>query len=611
MADYNNPVPLGEAGTGAAYLLPNSTALAGFNNYLDQQNEDQQRAQAGKMAHAKQIATNWKQAQLNIKGGTIFQPEINQRTQRVMEMGMDLQRLGVDPQGYSNNPQTQALLSHYQQEKQALMSDAEMRDKISTEVQQAHKAYAEQPAGYYDPSSMNDINDFVSGSGKYGGLSNISANGYQLPILRRSYDLQGAVDKLPTSQIETTSTNPQTGVKQALILPDENAHAQIAQSYIQNTPEAKAYVEKQIGMPIENLPSTSDAGQIKKQLDAHYRSIPAISSLAAQGFKTYGDYGNTNSAGVPDANTGEPPAAPNASTPNYDQFITKQATALSQARNKYDAIADNIKQTLDNKIHRKNDTSYDFAYQREMRERQERGQANMKFSQWMKDQQNEGGETVLGNAGGYVPVVGQTVAKDENGKIIPGAYPKDENGNVIPGPTTLQPSASLFTTKLPSVDVTVQPSSVTSYDNQTGGRTYKNAGPISMKVSGIKMVPVWKGQDDNDALKDKEVSANQLNDVMSGKWPGRTPADIIYKPLVYGIQDKINDKGHKIPTPIAIPYEDFKGGNTKKVNTSGFDKYYQQFQYLSKNPKFMALTPQQKAQFIAQYYQQQQQPAPQ
>lgn len=596
MADNSNPVPLGEAGTGAAYLLPSSTALSGFNNYLDQQAEDQQRAQALKVAQAKQVAANWKQAQLNIKGGTIFQPEINQRANRVMQMGMDLQRLGVDPQGYSNNPQTQALLAHYQQERAGLLSDAEMRDKIATEVGKAHEAYSKEPDGYYDPSSMHEINDFVSGKGKYGGLSDISANGYQVPTLRRSYDMQAAVDKLPTSQIETTSTNPHTGVKQALVLPDENAHTATAHNFLQNTPEAKANVEKQIGMPIENLPSTSDVGELKKQLNDHYRSMPAVSSLAAQGFKTYGNYGNTNSAGVPDVN-GAPPAAPAASSPSYDNFITKQATQLSQARKKYDAISDNIKQTLDSKIHRKNDTSYDFAYDREMRDRDARGEARTKFAQWMKDQQNEGGETVLGNAGGYVPVV-------MNKTGVP-----DENGNFKQA-VSLQPSASLFTTKLPSVDVTVQPSSITSYDNTTGGRTYKNAGPISLKVSGIKMVPVWKGKDDKDDQRDKEVSATQLKDVLAGKWPGRTPADITYKPLVYGMMDKKDEKGiHKVYTPIAIPYEDFKGGNTKKVNTTGFDKYYQQFQSLGKNPKFMALTPQQKAEFIAQQYQQQQ-PAP-
>jgi len=595
MPDVNS-VPLGEAGTGAAYILPQSQALAGFSNTLDQIQANNAKAAADKQAQAQRIAQAWKQNHVNIKGGTIFQPEINARSNKVMSMGMDLQRQGVDPTGYSNDPKTQQLLSAYQQEKASLISDAQTRDEIAKSALEAHKEYAKQPDGYYDPQSIADINDYTSGTGKYGSLSNIVANGHQMPELKRSYDLNAAVDKLPVTPIETTSTL--NGIKTKLVLPNEAAHQQTAHDFVINTPEARAAVEKQIGVPLSDLPDSTDPNKIKTELDAMYRSRPAIPSLAAQGIQTYGAFGQNNSQGVTDQNS-QGAAVNQPGSGKYNDFITQQAKQLAGARQKYDQIIGNIKGTLDNKVHKVNDQSYDFAYQREMRDRQHMGMETTKFNQWLKDQQNEAGETTLGNAGGFVPVVGQTQSN------IDGGYPTDSQGKVIPGPVTLQPGASLFTTKLPSVDVTLQPNTITSFDNKTGGRTYKNAEPISMKVSGIKMVPVWKGTDDNDPQRNKELSAIQLNDVLNNKWPGKAPGDVVYKPMVYGLQDKKDDKGHGIVTPISIPYEDFRGGSTKKVNTKAFDNYYQDFQNLSKNPKFIALTPQQKAEFISQRYSQQ------
>lgn len=587
-ADYTNPVPLGEAGTGAAYILPQSTALAGFNDYLDNQGVDRQKAAVAKAKQASDIAKNWKEAQLNIKGGTIFQPEINQRANHVMQMGMDLQKLGVDPQGYSNNPQTQALLSHYQQERAALLSDSELRDKISTEVGKAHEAYAKEAPGYYDPASMDDINNYVSGKGKYGSLSDISANGYQVPTLQRTYDMQGAVDKLPTSPIKTVSTDPKTGVKTDLVLPDEDAHTQTAHSFIQNTPEAKANVEKQIGMPIANLPATSDVGTIKSELDDHYKSMPSIPGLAAQGFKTFGAFGQNNSNGVPDVNSSDGAAAPNASSPNYDQFITKQATQLAQAKNKYDAIVDNVKQTLDNKVHKENDSSYDFAYQREMRERAKFGQENIKFGQWMKDQQGAPGEFSVGNANSTVPV--PTATLDSNGKPIPGK-----------GGVRNEKGASLFGVNLPEVKQVVTPSTIT--DLKTG-QTRKNAAPVEMTVSRIQMVPTFKGTGGN--ADGNELSYRQLQQLVTGTGDYKDSklnlGNITFKPYVYGLQTVKDKFGHSVYTPVKVPYDAMQGVNNKKIITNQFDTALQGLQQLQQNPKFIALPPDQKLEFLKQHY---------
>ena len=567
MADFN-PVPLGEAGTGAAFLLPGSTALQSANNYIDSQQAERDKQAKMAAMQAQKIAAQWKANQLNIKGGTIFQPEINDRAQKVTQMGMDLQRMGVDPTSYSHDPNIQKKLEEYQNERAALISDAEARDKIAEQAKTYEKNLSEHPAGFYDQDSVNAYHDFLSG--KYGSLKDITAKGLQLPELKEAFNLNDAVDKLPETHIETSGVH--NGVKTTLVLPDERAHMVTAHDFIQNNPAARAYAEKQIGTSIDQIPDSADPNQLKQELDQYWRSAPNVPKLAQAGITSF-------------------------NSPEYDQMLTQQAQRLASTRQKYDQIVGSIKQQLDARVNTKNEKTWDFAYEDEMRKRAEYGMTRIRFSQWLKDQQQEQGEFKLGNGDTNVPII-KSDMDPATGK------PKvDESGKQTGISTELEPGASLFHLRLSNpVDVTVQPSTVTSVDNKTGGYSYNNAEPFQMHVGGVKLVPVWKGDNSKDHNRNVELSARQLQAIISGTKKG-SPKDIIWKPMVYGTKDDHDGTGHVSPKPIQIPYPDFKTTNSKKINTQQFDQELQEVEKLKNNPKFNALSPQDQLRFLAQRYQ--------
>lgn len=572
-----NTVPLGEAGTGAAYLLPQSQAINQAYNYIDQQQADKEKANQLKIQQAKALADAWKDNQLKIKGGTLFQPEINARAQKIMAQGLALQKAGVNPNLISNDPNTQKMVDDYQSQKASLLSDTEARDQIVKQAGDNEKLIQAQPAGYYDPQSVQAYHDYISGKVP---LSQITGNGLQMPELKKAFDLNPLIDKIPGVPIETTGTNPVTGVKTRLVLPNEQAHMALANSLVANTPEVQADIANKAGMPYNSIGTETDPNVLAKQLDDHYRSLPNIPSLAAQGVKTFGQYGTQNSAGVPDQSTN--PNDP--SNAQYSNLIGQQAQQMARAAKVKSDYISNIKNTLDNKVHQTDDKSWDFAYQNEQDRRARLGMDLQKFSKWKEDQQDEAGTFSLGNQGSYVPVI-KTNQKDGQ-----------------QGQSTVEPEqgASLFGVNLPQVKTVVRPSLVT--DMKTG-KTVKNTQPMEVAVSQIQMVPVFQNLSDNDPRNGSEVSARQLKQIVAGKHNFAGLNNITFQPFAYGIKSEHDGNNvHTVNTPVKFSFDALKGSNVKKINTTNFDNAVDGLKALQANPKFQQLSPEEKLDFITKKY---------
>lgn len=559
-----NTVPLGEAGTGAAYLLPNSQAIGNIGNWIDETTQQRAQKEAQKRQQAQQLAAAWKANQLNIKGGTLFQPEINTRAAKVMQMGTDLQNAGVNPNLPASDPQTAQLVQNYQQERGSLMSDAEARDGIVKQSQENEKLLAANPAGYYDPQSVQDYHDYISGKIP---LSHITANGLQMPELRRAFDLQPLVDKIPGVPIETTGTNPTTGVKTKMVLPNEAAHTQLATGLVNNNPEVRADVAQKAGLPYDQIGTITDPDTIKKQLDGFWRSAPNQAALVKAGISSYSD-------------------------PKYDQMITGQAKQMATAAQVKANYIAGIKTQLDNKVHAVDDKSWDFAYQNEQDRRERLGMERQKFAQWKEDQQNETGQFTLGNQNSYVPVIKDWVNKDVDHL--------DANGNKVAAGAEPEPGASLYGVNLPAVKTVVRPSLVT---NMKTGRTTKNTAPLNVDISQIQMVPVFKGLDPSDPRNGSEISARQLKEMVSGTNKVGGLKNITFQPYAYGIQHLKDEKNiHTADIPVKFSYDALKGSNVKKINTSTFDQATEGLKTLQANPKFRAMSPQDQLDFISQRY---------
>lgn len=578
-ATYDS-VPLGQAGTGAAFELGPSTAIQQGMDYLDQQQKDAQQAQANAKLQAQQMAKDWQANRVNIKAGTLWQSEINDKANAVMQLGLQLRQQGLDPAQYYTDPDKQAKIDDYNQKRQEVMNMAEARDKYAEQAKGVDKMIDESVPGDLDASSIAQYHDFFKQK-----LSDIMANGTMMPNIKKAYNMQKDIDALPTSKTETTGLPDKNGVATHLILPNEQAHLSTATNFVNNRGPVRAQIEQQTGVPFDQIGTETDPAVIKQQLDDHYRSLPNIPSLAAQGINTYGS-ANTNSNGVPD--TINPPYSGNPSgNNNYDAMITQKAKQMAYAAKVKQNTIDMVKNQLDDKVGTTNDKKYEFAFQNHQLElgrySMEAGRYAMTRTEFLKKQQNEAGTTFIGNQNSNVPVPQQW---------RPGQAPAAGSDGTVPAAgVALKPGASLFGQNLPDVETNVMPGNYTDLRN---GRTLKNAQPMQVKVSQMKVVPVWAGLDDKQNLNGTEVSKEQLDNVMAGKDPNKmSPANIVYQPWVYGTKiEKSADGVHTVQTPIKFSYGALKGSGGKQINTATFDKYISDFQQMVNSPDFKSLSPQ-------------------
>lgn len=559
---YTNSVPLGEAGTGAAFILPQSQAINSLNQYIDQNAQDKVTAQRQAALQAQQVAKSWQDNQLKIKGGTLWQPEINQRAKDVMDLGMFLQKNNVNPNLVSNDPELEKRRQYYQDQKASLLRDVDVRDQLTKQSQQYEQELGKQDAGYYDPQSVQQYHDFIGGKIP---LSQISGQGLQMPVLQRQFNLQPIVDKIPGVPIKTTGTNPHTGVKTTMILPNEGAHTEIAQNLVNNNPEVQADISKKAGMPFSQIGNTTDVDAIKKNLDDYWKSNPNIPSLVKMGITSY-------------------------QNPAYGQMINDQAKKIATAAKVKQDYIGGIKTNLDNKVHQQDDQSWDFAYQREMRDRAQFGMTADRFNDWKKKQQNEEGNFTLGNQNSYVPVIKANVSKTTG----------------VPGQSFVEPEkgASLFGVNLPQVETVVKPALVT--DMKTG-RTIKNTEPMDVKVSQIQMIPVFKNLQNNDPRNGSEISARQLREIATGKHNFATLNNITFQPYVYGLQsiktkDAAGNMTHNGSKPVKFSYDALKGSNVKKINTAKFDQATQQLNEAIGSDQFKSLSPADRYEWLKQTF---------
>lgn len=555
--DGINTVPLGQAGTGSAYLLPESQAIQQASNYIDQSRISRLRAEQLRQQQAQQLAAAWQQNQLNIKGGTLFQPEINNRAAKVMQMGLDLQKAGVNPNTISTDPQTQQLLETYKQQKASLLRDVDARDAISKQAGDYEKLLAAHPDGYFDNKSVQDYHDYIGGKTS---LADITGQGLQMPALKAAFNLQPLVDKMQGVPIETKSVS-RSGVERKMKLPNEEAHLQLANGLINNNPEVQADIERKAGLPFDQIGNQTNPDKIKKQLDDYWRSKPNIGQLAQMGITSYND-------------------------PRYDQLVTTQAKRMANAAKVKADYIDNIKTTLDNKVHKEDDQGYNFEYQDQQMQRERLGMERERFADWKAKQQEEGGTFNLGNQDSYVPVIKQMVSNSTR-----------QAGRSL---VQAEPGASLYGVNLPAVSAVVRPSLIT---NMKTGRTTKNTGAIDVKVSQIQMVPVFKDLSKDDSRNGSEISARQMKEIVEGRSKFAKLNNITFQPFAYGIKsEKDGDNVHTVNTPIKFSYDALKGGDAKKIKTTTFDEATEGLKMLQSNPKFQQMSPQDQLDFISKKY---------
>jgi len=316
MADYNS-VPLGQAGTGSAFVLGRSKAAdqlvenIDYNRKVAQQNELLRRQQA------QQIATDWKTNALKVDGGLYWQPEFNQRYQQHMDKGIKLRQMGVNPFNYNANDPTQSKIAEdYLLERQGILSDTANRKATEAEIKKSFDMVRKDPNKYY----ASDI----EGLNKYVNTPYAEAMNMPVPSLEERFNPNELLAKITPAQVGSEVVVGNKRIKSVKALPAETRTA-IVSAYNNDASTAR-FVDELTGnqgftiRALEQIPNTKE--EIEKSLKSNYNGNPDLrTQLATQGI------------------------TPN--TKAYDDFIQKESNRLYEAKSKWNnQIQSDLNQVL-------------------------------------------------------------------------------------------------------------------------------------------------------------------------------------------------------------------------------------------------------------------------
>lgn len=282
--DYNS-VPLGQAGTGSAFVLGGSQAAQTLANTLDYNQKIAQQNALLKQQQAQQLANSWRQNQLKVDGGLYWQPEFNKRYQQHMEKGIQLRQMGVDPFNYNANDPTQSKIAEdYLMERQGILADTANRKATEDEIKKSFDLVRKDPSKYY-ASDIQNLNKFVETP--YAEAMNMS-----IPTLTERFDPNSLLSKITPAQVGSELVIGNKKIKSVKALPEQTREA-IVGAY-RNDANTARWVDELTGrqgftIPVlESIPNTKEA--VKAKLEAQYNGNPDVrTQLAQQGITPNSD----------------------------------------------------------------------------------------------------------------------------------------------------------------------------------------------------------------------------------------------------------------------------------------------------------------------------------
>jgi hypothetical protein len=566
MADYNS-VPLGEAGTGAAFILPQESQAANrlldtldYNQKIDQFNQN------AKHKRAQDLANSYKENAFKAKNGTLYNNELMALQQKHVQQGSEYGKQGIDIYNPNpNDPNQMAAHDQYMSDRAKIYNMQDVRDQLQKHLLDQDELAAKAKPGTYSSKSIQNIHDFYN-KNTLGGIVN---NGLQAPYLQEAFDpettiLNKAEPVMTPEKTFVTKSGHKIVSKQFM----PHATAKNGVNLYSSTPGASDYVQEQTGLtPQDAQKLPDDLNDITHFNDVQFRNTPeGQQALVKAGITSYQD-------------------------PRYSALLQQKSQADFQGKQKYNSI---IKEYVDRariKANIKSEDVPDFAYNNEYR-------AQKKFEDEQKKE--DGGEVTFGNQESTVPVLKTNL--DAKGKIVPKiiGYGKNMSGQIDPKkPITSnsysepEQGATMFSQAFPQTKMMATPG---SYVDIKTGHSIKNTQPFEVNTGSVRMEPTFTGLQGNDSRNGAVMSKRQLMEAVQGKGIAKLE-NISFQPMVYGERPVKNEKGKVDYQPVAFPYDAVRGNN--KLKTTKFDQTEQQFKELINSPDFKAMDAQQRFDFLS------------
>lgn len=318
MATPINTVPLGQAGTGSAFVLGESQAANQLLNTIQNNRKVAQQQELLKQQQAQQTAANWQKNQLKVDGGLYWQPEFNKRYQGHLEKGIQLRQMGIDPYNFNpNDPNQAALAEDYLLERQGILSDVDTRKALEANVGKQMGLIKGNPSNYY-ASDIAALNKYIE-------TPFSQASQMQPPTLTERFKPNAVIQKITPAQVGSEIVLGNKRIKSVKALVPETRDA-IVSGYA-NDPAAQRWVDELTGIPgmtipeLERIPDSRET--IEKDLKAQYDGNPDLrTQLAAQGII-------------------------GSDSKEFKNFVTSESERLSTAKNKWNSqIQSDLSQIL-------------------------------------------------------------------------------------------------------------------------------------------------------------------------------------------------------------------------------------------------------------------------
>lgn len=285
MAKRYNSVPLGQAGTGDAFVLGGSQAANQvIQDYEYNQRVAQQEA-ALRQKQAQDLANTWQQNALKLDGGLYWQPEFNQRYQQHLDKGIQLRQMGVNPWNYNaNDPVQTGIAQNYLLERQQILADTQARKALESQAVKNLDLIRKNPNNYY----QGDIQKF----NEYLELPFSEARNQPIPVLGERFNNNAVLAKVIPS--EDTDQYVRGNERIKITRADKAATRTSIVSAYNNTPESARWVDELTGSQglsisqLERIPNTKEG--IKSNLERDYTGNPQLrTQLAQQGITPNSD----------------------------------------------------------------------------------------------------------------------------------------------------------------------------------------------------------------------------------------------------------------------------------------------------------------------------------
>lgn len=494
MADINS-VPLGQAGTGAAFILGQSQAANRLLDTIDNNQQIPYKQELYKAKRAKEIADDWNKNQLKVDGGLYWQPEFDKRYQDDLNEGIRLRQGGMNPYNYDvNDPKQVAAAQKFQLNRQGILADIDTRKAKEAAVTDQFKLLKADPAAFR-PKSIEALNNYTKTPWN-------EAKKMEVPVLEKAFDREGEFYKIADPVVETderviTKNGTRYTVKGKKM--NEGATRKIGEAILANSLRGRNFIEDETGMSLDqvkSIPQGLDANL--KDLKESYNGDPNMKAEFASKY------------GVTSLDQAMP-------------IINQMAQQNAIVRKKYDNILDGYVQRAKAKVDPSNSV---------IPKEEDNWKEKLLFAHALNKKDEKTNPITIGNIEGYVPVI-----KQDGTKIN-------------------EKSSNLFTQNFNNEKVTIKPSKVT---DPLTGHSDINTEAFDMNVGSVSMVPVFNNLPNDDPRNGSELSYRQLEEILLGKHKSFKSNNITFKPFVYGTTTVKLDDGSSRVKGVSVPYDAVKG----------------------------------------------------